>query len=366
MREETSPKAPKPSGRAARSNASGRYQRQAVSPFDDGWESVGGDHPTRTRVLAEATRRIITRNDSPDVPFDASINPYKGCEHGCIYCFARPTHAWLGLSPGLDFETRIFAKPDAARILRAELGRRGYRPEVIALGANTDPYQPVERKLGITRAILEVLAECAHPVGIVTKSDLVLRDLDLLAQLARRGLAHVHLSITTLDTDLARRMEPRAATPDRRLETLKRLSADGVPTGVLASPMIPGLNDAELETVLEAAAAAGATSAAYILLRLPLELKELFAEWLDANYPLRAKRIFALVRDTRGGRLYQNEFGERMRGTGPYAAILERRFDTALRRLNMTPRPHVLDTTQFRAPASRSETAQLDLFGDER
>jgi DNA repair photolyase len=313
-------------------------------------------------VTSEAARRILTRNDSPDVPFDVSINPYRGCEHGCIYCFARPTHAWLGLSPGLDFETRIFAKPNAPELLRHELSRPGYRPEIVALGANTDPYQPIERRLGITRAILEIFSEFAHPVGIVTKSDLVLRDVDLLAPMAERGLAHVHFSVTTLDAGLARRMEPRAATPERRLAAMSRLHEAGIACGVLASPMIPGLNDSELEAILEAAAGAGANSAAYILLRLPLELKDLFAEWLRANYPDRANRVLGLVRDTRGGELYQNAFGTRMRGTGHYAALLEDRFELARRRLRLERRPAALDTEQFRVPRPRADPGQLDLF----
>jgi DNA repair photolyase len=357
-----SPDPARPGGRAARSNASGRYERRSVHAFDDGWEPTTDGAPAATRVASEGARRILTRNDSPDVPFDVSINPYRGCEHGCIYCFARPTHAWLGLSPGLDFETRILAKPDAPRLLRVELSRPGYRPEVIALGANTDPYQPVEKRLGITRAILEVLGEFAHPVGIVTKSDLVLRDLDLLAPMAERRLAHVHLSVTTLDARLARRMEPRAATPERRLAAIARLREAGIPCGVLASPMIPGLNDSELEAILDAATKAGATSASYILLRLPLELKDLFAEWLQANYPDRAKRVLGLVRDTRGGELYQSTFGTRMRGTGSYAALLEDRFELARRRFRLERRPAALDTRQFRVPRPPAEPAQLGLF----
>jgi DNA repair photolyase len=306
--------------------------------------------PLSTTVTPEKTRTILSRNDSPDISFDRSINPYKGCEHGCVYCFARPTHSYLGLSPGLDFETKIFSKPDAARLLREELRRPGYRCEVIALGANTDPYQPVERDLKITRSILEVLLEHGHPVGIVTKGSLVLRDLDLLAAMAARRLATVMISITTLDRSLARRMEPRAASPERRLGTLRALSEAGIPVGVLSSPMIPGLNDAELERILEAAASAGARTAGYVILRLPHELQSIFAEWLEAHYPLRAAHVLNLVRETRGGKLYDSEFGQRMKGTGPYADLLRRRFETACRRLGLSRNRMDLDTTQFRVP----------------
>jgi DNA repair photolyase len=325
------------------------------------------DAPARlaTTVSPERVRSIITRNDSPDVPFDRSINPYRGCEHGCIYCFARPTHAYLGLSPGLDFESRLFSKPDAPRKLAQELARPGYRCEVIALGANTDPYQPVERDERITRRILEVLADYRHPVSIVTKSNLVLRDLDLLAPMAARRLASVFFSVTTLDRELARRMEPRAPTPARRLEAMRSLSAAGVPTGILASPMIPGLNDGELERILAAAAEAGAVTAGYILLRLPGEVATLFSEWLQAHYPDRKKHVLSLVRQTRAGKLYDPRFGERMRGTGAYAELLARRFAVATKKLGLSRRPE-LDLTQFRVPASsgaaKGRTAQLRLF----
>jgi DNA repair photolyase len=294
------------------------------------------------------------------VPFDRSINPYRGCEHGCIYCFARPTHAYLGLSPGLDFETRIFSKPEAPELLRAELAKPGYRPAVIALGANTDPYQPVERELRITRRLLEVLLEHEHPASVVTKSHLVLRDLDLLVPMAQRGLASVFVSVTTLDADLARRMEPRAATPELRLDAIRRLAAAAVPVGVLASPMIPALNDAELEGILEAASSAGARTAGYILLRLPLELKELFAEWLQAHYPAKTSHVLNLLRETRGGALYRSGFGERMRGTGPYARLLEERFRLASRRHGLDAPLPPLDVTRFRPP--RPAGAQLQLF----
>jgi len=355
---------PAKKGRGAVSNIEGRFEKRRLAPIEDaGPAGDEDDAPPRlaTTVTPEATRTILARNDSPDISFDRSINPYKGCEHGCVYCFARPTHSYLGLSPGLDFETRIFSKPDAARLLREELRRPGYRCEVIALGANTDPYQPVERDLRITRALLEVLREHRHPVGIITKSSLVLRDLDLLAPMAAERLASVFLSITTLDRGLARTMEPRAATPSRRLETLRALNGAGVPAGVLSSPMIPGLNDSELEKILEAAAEAGARSAGYVVLRLPHELKQLFTKWLETHYPLKAKHVLSLVRQTHGGQLYDGEFGKRMKGTGPYAELLRRRFETACRRLGLSRSPVPLDTSRFRTPPRAGD--QLDLFG---
>ena len=354
-------------GRGAVSNSEGRFEKRRLRPEDYGWGGdAGEDPPPRlpTTVTPEVTRTLISRNDSPDVPFDRSINPYKGCEHGCVYCFARPTHSYLGMSPGLDFETKIVSKPEAGRLLRDELRRPGYRCEVIALGANTDPYQPVEKDLKITRSVLEVLWEHRHPVGIVTKSSLVLRDLDLLAPMARRNLAAVFVSITTLDRGLARTMEPRAATPQRRLETIRALSDAGVPAGVLASPMIPGLNDREMEGILEAAAAAGARSAGYILLRLPHEVKEIFSEWLAVHYPLRAAHILSLVRQTHGGRLYDGGFGTRMKGEGPYADLLGRRFEAASRRLGLAKRDLNLDVTQFRVPPRAGD--QPGLFDNAR
>ena len=310
-------------GRGAVSNPAGRFERWREEAFDDGW-GPADPPPERipTEVIRDRTKTIIARNDSPDVPFDRSINPYRGCEHGCIYCFARPSHAWLGFSPGLDFETRIVAKPEAAGLLRRELRKRGYRPGPLALGSNTDPYQPVERELRITRQILEVLSEARHPAGIVTKSALVLRDLDLIVPMAEAGLMQVMVSLTTLDNGLARVMEPRAAAPERRLATIRALGEAGVPVGVLASPMIPALNDAELESILEAAAGAGAGFAGFILVRLPHELKELFAEWLETHFPTRASHILHLIREARGGALYEAKFGERMRGQGPYAELL--------------------------------------------
>ena len=348
-------------GRGAVSNPAGRFERTEVVPFDDGWGSLDLELPRlETTVTPERTRRILATNDSPDVPFEQSINPYKGCEHGCVYCFARQTHAYLGLSPGLDFETKIFSKPDAAELLRKELGRKGYRCRVIAIGANTDPYQPIERRLTITRSILEVLAEFRNPFGIVTKSNLVLRDLDLIAPMAERGLASVFVSITTLDLDLAHRMEPRAPIPAKRLDALRGLSGAGVPTGVLASPMIPGLNDSELDRILEASAAAGARWANYLVIRLPHEVKDLFVEWLETHYPDRASKVLGFLRDMHGGELYDARFGHRMTGKGNYAEILKTRFDGALRRYGLDRRRLELDTTRFRVPSVAG--GQLALF----
>jgi DNA repair photolyase len=303
---------------------------------------------------------VIVRNASPDIPFEQSINPYRGCEHGCIYCYARPSHAYLGLSPGLDFETKIYAKLDAAPLLERELARPGYRCQPIALGSNTDPYQPQERKLGITRGILEVLARCRHPVTIVTKSAAVARDLDLLAPMAADGLAGVAVSITTLDPGLARTLEPRAAAPRRRLETLRTVSATGVPTTVLVAPIIPGLNDHEIEAVLEAAAAAGAAHAGYVLLRLPHELRELFTAWLEAHAPLRAQHVLALIRQCRGGRLNDPNFGSRMRGRGAYAELIAKRFALAKRRLGLDQPRLPLRTDLFQPPVT--DRGQLRLF----
>ncbi len=349
-------------GRGAAGNPPGRFQPAAVVPFDDGWGSLDEPAPAlETTVTAEPARTILTPNESPDVPFDRSVNPYKGCEHGCIYCFARPSHAYLDLSPGLDFESRIFSKPAAPDLLRSELRRRGYRCEPIALGANTDPYQPVETELRITRGILEVLAEHRHPVMVVTKSHRVLRDLDLLQPMAADGLAAVYLSITTLDRVLARRMEPRAPTPERRLQAVAALASAGVPVGVLASPMIPGLNDHELERILEAATRAGARTANTILVRLPHEVKGLFVDWLRTHYPEREKKVLGRIREARGGRLNDPRFGERMRGSGPYAALLGRRFEVACRRLGLDLERPVLTCSKFRVPPAAS--AQPSLFG---
>jgi len=319
----------------------------------------GEPPPLDTVVTPERTRSILSTNDSPDVGFDQSLNPYRGCEHGCIYCFARPTHAYLGLSPGLDFETKLFSKPDAAALLRAELAKPGYVCKVTALGANTDAYQPIERRLEITRSVLEALREHRHPVLVITKSDLVLRDLDLLAPMARDRLAAVHVSVTTLDRTLARRMEPRAATPARRLEAIRRLSEAGVPVGVLAAPIIPGLNDSELEAILAESKAAGAVSAGYVLLRLPLEIKDLFREWLEQHYALKADRVLALLRDMRGGRLYEATYGKRMRGEGPHADLLRQRFEVAIRRHGLGHPDIALDETLFRVPPRPGQQGTL-------
>jgi DNA repair photolyase len=352
-------------GRGAVGNPSPRFDSESRIATDDGWQQPTGEDdppPLRTTVTVDAARSIIARNDSPDIPFDQSINPYRGCEHGCVYCFARPTHAYLGLSPGLDFETRLFAKTGAPSLLRAELMKSGYRCDIIALGANTDPYQPIEREYRITRGVLEVLQEFNHPVCIVSKSTLVQRDIDILAPMAAKGLASVAISITTLDRDLARQMEPRAATPPRRLETLRALSSAGIPTSVLASPMIPALNDHELDHILEAARGAGASAAGYVLLRLPLELTQLFEEWLAAHVPGKAKHVMSLIRQSREGKTYRAEFGKRMTGTGAYAEMLRARFETACRRLGFNQRRDSmrLDTTQFRRPPQKGD--QLALF----
>jgi len=327
-------------GRGAVSNRVGRFEPHERKAVDDGWNAACDPEddlpPLRTTVAIDATRTIIARNQSPDIPFDQSINPYRGCEHGCVYCFARPTHAFLGLSPGLDFETKLLMKPDAAALLDKELRHPNYKPKVIALGTNTDPYQPLERTQRITRSILEVLSAFNHPVGIVTKSALIVRDIDILAPMAAKRLAHAYVSVTTLDSGLARKMEPRASTPAKRLEAIRQLAAAGIPTGVMAAPMIPALNDHELEKILETAAAAGATSAGYVMLRLPLEIRDLFIEWLDTHAPGKTKHVLELIRSARGGeRLYESTFGERMRGTGPYAELLSKRFKLARQRLNL-------------------------------
>jgi len=341
-------------GRGAISNASGRFEPVTRHPIDDGWghpfRNGEIEPPLKTTVSIDRSRTIIAKNESPDIGFEQSINPYRGCEHGCTYCFARPTHAWLGLSPGLDFESRLFAKPDAPALLRKELADNSYRCRPIAMGTNTDPYQPIERDYRITRRILSVLSDCGHPVTIVTKSAMVLRDLDILAPMAMRGLVKVSLSVTTLDRGLARRLEPRASTPVRRLEAIAALRAAGVPVGVMAAPMIPALNDCELECILEAAASAGASEASYILLRLPLEIKALFADWLQTHVPGKAKHVLNLVRETRGGKLYESGFGKRMVGQGPYADLLKARFAKACRRQGLNEPRFELDTSQFEPP----------------
>lgn len=348
-------------GRGAPSNLEGRFERWRREPAADGWPSEAAEPRRLETVIApEKAKSIITRNDSPDVPFDQSINPYRGCEHGCPYCYARPAHAYVGLSPGLDFETRIFFKEGAASLLAKELAAPGYRCSPIALGANTDPYQPAERELQVTRSIIEVLAGCAHPFTIVTKNALVERDLDLIAPMAAKEMARVYLSITSLDNALSRKLEPRASAPYRRLEAIRRLAAAGVPVGVLVAPVIPFVNDRFMEAILERAAEAGATSANFILLRLPHEVARLVKEWLATHYPLKADHVMSLVRQMRGGKDYEASFATRQRGTGEFAALLRKRFELACQRLGLDRgerRP--LDTTRFRPPRTGP---QLELF----
>jgi DNA repair photolyase len=347
-------------GRGAASNPACRFDTTVCQPEDDGWNEADAQTPAlKTTVQRDQARTVIARNQSPDVPFDRSINPYRGCEHGCVYCYARPTHAYLGLSPGLDFESRLFVKPEAASLLVQELRQPGYPCQPIALGTNTDPYQPVERTWQVTRRILEVLAACGHPVTITTKSSLVERDQDLLSAMAVQNLAEVFVSLSTLDRGLARRLEPRAASPERRLLTLQRLAAAGIPAGVLVAPVIPGLNDHELEAVLGACAAARASVAGYVLLRLPLEVEALFEEWLGHHAPLKAKRILALVRECHGGNAHDSRFGRRMTGTGQYAELIRKRFELSCRRLGLNRARTPLDTTRFRPPP---DGAQLPLL----
>ena len=337
-------------GRGACSNGSGRFESERRELVDDGWDGLAELEPFRTEVREEPTRTIITTNDSPDISFDQSINPYRGCEHGCVYCYARPSHAFLGHSPGLDFETKLYAKPQAAKLLTQELANPRYQPQTIALGTNTDPYQPIERERRITRSLLEVLKEARHPVAIVTKSALVTRDIDILCVMAKDGLAKVAISITTLDRHLARRMEPRAATPMRRLEAVRLLAEAGIPTAVMVAPIIPALNDSEIERILEAARDAGAGEAGYVALRLPLELKTLVREWLQTEYPDRAAKVLKLMQSMHGGVDYRSEFGLRQRGSGPYAEQIAHRFRLALKRLGLNRRREHLRTDLFRRP----------------
>ncbi len=358
---------PAEKSRGAADTRQGRFEKEAREPCDDGWTPDDETAPVLdTTVTEERARSIIARNESPDVPFTQSINPYRGCEHGCIYCYARPSHSYLELSPGLDFESRLYAKTNAVELLRTELMRKGYVPSPIALGANTDCYQPIERKYRLTRGIVELLAACDHPLTIVTKSALVERDLDLLAPMARKNLAKVFVSICTLDRALARRLEPRAASPQRRLDTMRALNAAGVPCGVMVAPVVPALSDKSIEEVLEAAGAAGARSAAFIVMRLPNELKDLFRDWLAAHYPLRVEHVMSIVRQVRGGRENDPRFGERMSGTGLFAELIARRFAIACKRLEINSRATGgrstpdLETELFRPP--RPATGQLDLF----
>ena len=357
---EIKPDAERRRGRGARTNRSSRYDAGKREAFDDGWESLATLDAFKTDVRDERAKSIIATNDSPDLSFDQSINPYRGCEHGCIYCFARPTHAYLGHSPGLDFETKIYAKVNAPELLEQELARRNYVPKTIALGAVTDPYQPVERERGITRRILEVLDRASHPVGIVTKSGGIVRDIDILARMAERGLARVAISVTTLDRHLARSMEPRAATPAKRLDAIRQLSEAGVPVTVLTAPIIPALNDSEMESILEAARDAGAREAGFVTLRLPLELKELFREWLETDHPNRAARVISILRSMNGGRDYISEFGIRQRGTGPYAEQIGLRFRLACRRLGLNKRSLKMRTDLFTPPVPKG--GQMRLF----
>ncbi|MCF3946591.1 MULTISPECIES: PA0069 family radical SAM protein [Acidiphilium] len=358
------PRNTRPDQRGTRLEPANRFERESRDAFDDGWETLAEDAPPpETVLIRDSSRSIISRNDSPDLGFDRGLNPYRGCEHGCIYCYARPTHAYLGFSPGLDFETKLVFKPEAAVLLERELSRKSYTPAPIVLGSNTDPYQPVERQLKLTRAVLEVLDRFNHPVSIITKSAGVLRDADILARMASRNLARVHLSITTLDPRLARTMEPRAASPARRLAAVAGLASAGIPAGVLAAPMIPGLNDAELERILEAASRAGARSAGAVLLRLPYELGDLFTDWLHRTVPDRAAHVLSLIRQTRAGALNDPNFGSRFRGTGPYAALLASRFRRAARQYGLDAAQPALDCTAFARPGQTIRPdAQLSLF----
>lgn len=358
-----SPSPPLTKGRGARSNATSRFVAAEREAFDDGW-TLDDAEPAQltTTILPDMARSIIARNSSPDIHFDRSINPYRGCEHGCIYCFARPAHAFLGLSPGLDFESRLFFKPEAASLLSAELSKKGYRPRRIQVGADTDPYQPIERKLRVTRQVLEVLQAFRHPLSIITKSNLITRDADILGEMGKAGLANAAISITTLDRKLARSMEPRAATPQRRLDAVRRLTDAGCPVTVMFAPVIPGLNDHELEAVLEASAAAGATGAGYVLVRLPLEISDLFQQWLASDHPGRAARVMSLIRQTRGGKDYVAEWGERQRGAGPVADLIARRFAAARTRYGLDQPRRTLDDSQFRVPPKAGDQMEL-LFG---
>jgi DNA repair photolyase len=346
-------------GRSAGINPSGRFEPVSRHVFDDGWNSLEELPPFKTEVQVEKPRTIITRNESPDISFDRSINPYRGCEHGCVYCFARPTHSFMGLSPGLDFESKLFAKPDAARLLDKELSKDGYQPRTIAIGTNTDPYQPIEKQYRIMREILEVLEARGHPVGIVTKSALVTRDIDILSRMAERGLAKVALSVTTLDRMLARTMEPRASTPTKRLEAIRQLVETGIPASVMVAPIIPGLTDQEMERILDSARAAGAREAGYVVLRLPLEVAPIFKDWLLRHYPDRYRHVMSLIRSMRDGKDYDSDWGKRMKGSGPYAWQIGRRFEIAAKRLGLNAERRSLRTDQFVAAARATEQLML-------
>ena len=370
---EPPPAVPMPSlarrGRGSTTNPPVRYDMQSASPFDDGWDTLDGDFSElpklATTLTRDASRSAISWNTSPDIGFDRAVNPYRGCEHGCIYCYARPTHAYLGYSPGLDFETKLIFKPEVAELLEKEFRKPGYTARTLALGSNTDPYQPVERTLKLTRAVLQVLDRFNHPVGIVTKSAGVLRDLDILTSMAQRKLARVYVSVTTLDAALARRMEPRAATPERRLHAIAELTRAGVPAGVMVAPMIPGLNDAEMEKIVEAAARAGARHAGYVLLRLPHELRQMFEDWLATHFPDRAKHVLNLIRETRSGALSDARFHHRFSGQGVYADLLLRRFARVTRQWGLDQAREGLDCGRFAVPADgqpRFAEAQMSLF----
>ena len=347
-------------GRASKSNCAGRFETHERDVFDDGWEISEAIVQLRTEVSVERPRRVITRNTSPDISFDRSINPYRGCEHGCIYCFARPTHAFLGLSPGLDFESRLIARPDAPEVLERELRAKSYRPAVIAIGTNTDPYQPIEREYRIMRRILEVLRDYRHPVAVVTKGALIERDIDILGQMGRDGLARVGVSITTLDSEVSRRMEPRVPSPVRRMKTIERLAQAGCPVHVMVSPVVPALTDHEMEAILKQAAEAGAIAASWIMLRLPREVSPLFREWAEEHFPDRARRIMGRVRDLHGGQEYDADWGKRMTGEGPFADLIAHRFAIQTRRLGLAKSLPPLRTDLFRPPPRNGD--QLSLF----
>ena len=351
-------------GRGAATNVSGRFEIQSREDFDDGWTREETPEPLATEVTIERPKSVITRNESPDISFDRSINPYRGCEHGCFYCFARPTHAFMGLSAGLDFESRLFAKEGAATLLERELAAAKYVPAPIAFGTNTDPYQPIERQYRITRSLLETLQRARHPLSIVTKSNLVLRDLDILSDMGRDGLVKVFLSVTTLDRELARKMEPRAPTPQKRLEAIEALNDAGVPAGVMVAPIIPAINDSEIERILTRAHAAGAREGGYVVLRLPLEIRDMFREWLQVHYPDRLSHAVSLIQSMHGGKDYESQWGRRMAGSGPYAWMIGRRFEMAARRLGYRETKTILRTDLFRKPkpASNEAGAQLSLF----
>jgi DNA repair photolyase len=352
-------------GRGALSNATGRFEKQYAEPFDDGWEKDEKPETIQTETIVERPKTIITWNTSPDISFDRTINPYKGCEHGCIYCYARPNHAYRGLSPGLDFESKIFVKPGAAALLEKELSKKTYKPGLIMLAGDTDIYQPLEKELRITRSILEVLARYDHPACLITKSALITRDLDILAPMAAKGLVSVAISFTTLDRRLARTMEPRCAAPHRRVETMRELSSAGIPVSVMTAPLIPALNEPEMETLLETAAEAGARRAGYVLLRLPLEIAGLFTEWLETHYPDRARRVMSLLRSCHAGEDYRSKWNIRQKGDGPYAQLIRQRFQKAVARLGLNAVDVELRTDLFRPPAPKDQSRQMGLFEGE-